>query len=94
MLLVERSAGGQNLCYGRKLDGLSFHCCWVDKELGFKPEKNCVYSYEIRLTGKFLSEVLIFALINQKYDFRLFAELGLRYEKTTSSVHQIVSVLT
>ena len=46
-------------------------------------------------TGKSLSEAPILALINPKYDDRLFTELRVQYAKTTSSVsifcvHQIV----
>ena len=36
-------------------------------------------------TGKSLSEALIFASINPKYDDRLFMELPVQYMKTTSA---------
>ena len=38
-------------------------------------------------TGKSLSEALILASINPKYDDRLFIELRVQYMKTTSSEH-------
>ena len=37
-------------------------------------------------TGKSLSEALILASINQKYDDRLFTELRVQYNKTKHSV--------
>jgi hypothetical protein len=39
------------------------------------------------ITGNSLSEVLIFASINPKYDDTLIVELQVQYKKTTSSVH-------
>ena len=47
------------------------------------------------ITGNSLSEVLIFASINPKYDDTLIVELQVQYKKTTSSVlcwytHEIV----
>ena len=55
--------------------------------------KSCFY------TGYSLSEALILASINPKYDNRLFVELRVQYKKTTSLVHsccvyQIVFILT
>ena len=40
-------------------------------------------------TGKSLSEALIFASTNPKYDDRLFIELQVQYMKTTSSEHVV-----
>ena len=40
-------------------------------------------------TGKSLSEALILASINPKYDDKLFIELRVKYMKNTSSVHVV-----
>ena len=45
--------------------------------------------YESNHTGYSLSEALILASINPKYDNRLFIELRVHYKKTTSSVHVV-----
>ena len=44
---------------------------------------------EIVFTGKYLSEALIIAATNTKYDKRLFTELQVQYMKTTSSEHVV-----
>jgi hypothetical protein len=41
------------------------------------------------LTGKSLSEALIFASTNPKYDKRLFIDLPILFKKTTSSEHVV-----
>ena len=40
-------------------------------------------------TGSFLSEALILASVNPKYDDRLFVELQVQYKKTISSVYDV-----
>ena len=40
------------------------------------------------ITGKSLSEALIFALTNPQYDDRLFIELQVQYMKIPSSEHE------
>ena len=41
------------------------------------------------LTGKSMSEALIFASTNPKYDNRLFIELQVQYMKLSSSEHVV-----
>ena len=43
----------------------------------------------VMVTGKSLSEALILAATNPKYDQRLFIELQVQYMKTTSSEHVV-----
>ena len=47
------------------------------------------YSFTHCLTGKSLSEALIFALTNPKYDKRFFIEFRVQYMKITSSEHLV-----
>ena len=49
------------------------------------PYKKCILKKFI--TGKSLSEALIFASINPQCDNRLFMELPVQYMKTTSAEH-------
>ena len=42
---------------------------------------------ECYVTGKFLSEALIFASTNPQYDDRVFIELWVQYMKIASSEH-------
>ena len=56
--------------------------------------RNLTTSLEVKLrthfqstTGKSLSEALIFASTNPKYDDRLFIELRVQYMKIASSEH-------
>ena len=44
-------------------------------------------SFEIKSTGKSLSEALIFASTNPQYDDRLFIELRVQYMKIPSLEH-------
>ena len=50
--------------------------------------------YESNHTGYSLSEAFILASINPKYDSRLFIELQALYEKTSSSVHVVLTFRT
>ena len=50
--------------------------------------------YESNHTGYSLSEAFILASINPKYDSRLFIELQAQYEKTSSSVHVVLTFTT
>ena len=43
--------------------------------------------FQKKITGKSLSEALIFASTNPQYDDRLFIELQVQYMKITSSEH-------
>ena len=45
--------------------------------------------YESNHTGYSFSEAFILASINPKYDSRVFIELRVQYEKTTTSVHVV-----
>ena len=45
------------------------------------------FAHTSHITGKSLSEALILASINPKYDYRLFIELQVQYMKITSSEH-------
>ena len=48
----------------------------------------CVFTEEsVFVTGKYLSEVLIFASTNPQYDDRLFVEIQVQYMKISSSEH-------
>ena len=46
-----------------------------------------LFAMRYPVTGKSVSEALIFALINPQYDKRFFMELPVRYMKTTSAEH-------
>ena len=56
---------------------------------------NCLLLYHLKrlrndgITGKSLSEALIFASTNPKYDDRFFIDLPVQYMKTTSSEHVV-----
>ena len=50
---------------------------------------DCQLSAFTLITGKSLSEALIFAASNPQYDIRLFIELRVQYMKTTSSEHVV-----
>ena len=46
------------------------------------------------ITGKFLSEALIFASTNPQYDYRLFIELQVQYMKIPSSNMLFTEIVT
>ena len=49
-----------------------------------KSSKTC---FRVHITGKYLSEALVFASTNPQYDDRLFIELQVQYMKIPSSEH-------
>ena len=77
-------------------------CCGTPCRFALDTEPpNLLQEVEEWITGKSLSEVLIFVSTNPQYDHRLFNKLRVQYMKVASSEHgenmlctQIVFVLT
>ena len=65
-------------------------CCGTPCRFALDTEPpNLLQEVEEWITGKSLSEVLIFASTNPQYDDRLFIELRVQYMKIPSSEHVV-----